>query len=263
MRHTLKAIPFEPVTFFQGGAGDPPTYHEDESASWLSPFGWKLNGEWTGYPIEETFVAPPAPLDDVTITVTAYADLEGILKYATVLLNDTEIATEVFKDDGNSCAVLSTAEIVIPAATWITLVGGGNATIEVALSDYCNAFCSPPAEEYAKGKIGISYIYIAAPGPEIAPGPAFHRWRSVTQYYNGVGELVWLYATLVWDPILKQHRWRVQSTPMELQFYGGAGHGPKVATARRRGNVSSEIRVPRFYRPRLLKVVGIGECSET
>lgn len=264
MRHTIQAIPFVPVAYMQGTAGDPAEYYDEDSA-WQSPFGWPDVGPEVSE-AEHTFTSLPATLGDVVITLSAYADLGDADEYVVVSINDVEYGTLFTGAEGHDCTGDSIESLTIPKAIWDTLVPAGSAKITVTPEEPCAEYPKHPdgicAEDTdTRLKINLRYLTAEATGPTPGTGPTFFVWRSYTQVYDGTGNLVYLFAALVWDPIFKQHRWQVKSEPWERRFYGGAGHSPKESSDSRPGNVCTEVRVPHYWRPKLLKIVGMGDCA--
>lgn len=260
MQQTIKGIVFVPVNYTPGVAGDPPQYHEDTSG-WQTPFGYQIEpSEY--HSLEYTFVAPPVPLGDVEVRVEAWADLDETDEYATVYLND-ESQGNVFDTITGSydCSGLSEHKLTIAKADWISLVGEGDATFRVTTQGTCDYMA---VECYGQGthvRLHIRYVETEATPFIPGVGPSFIKYRSYQQHRDGNGVLGYLWAEVVWDPIRKHHVWQIACEPTGKMGYGGVARSPGEASAVSPGNHSFVLHVPYYYRPRLVRLTGSGDCT--
>jgi hypothetical protein len=88
-----------------------------------------------GGPSEYTFVAPPAPLTDVTLRFTAQGDLNSALELVNVELNGSSIGT-IYNFPASTCAPDLPDTIELTMAEWNSLVAGGDATVTMTPNAY-------------------------------------------------------------------------------------------------------------------------------
>ncbi len=100
----------------------------DESPNYV-PLG-------TGTVHTHTIVAPPDAVGDVTLTFTAFGDLNTDNEFVTALLNGTQVGGNLFIP-GFDCAV-STSVVTLAEATYNTLKGGGDVTYTLTPSSGVN-----------------------------------------------------------------------------------------------------------------------------
>lgn len=100
----------------------------------LSPIG-------TGSPQSHTFVSPPPPAGDVTLSFEAIGDFSSFAERVDVNINGTYVGSIFFV--GNDCPSSPNGDgFLVPAATFNAAVAGGNATINMIASPDVNpALC--------------------------------------------------------------------------------------------------------------------------
>lgn len=122
-----------------------------------------------------TLTTPPAASGDITLTFRCTADIDGGSETISVNVNGTPVG-DIFEATELACPSINTDTLTVPAATWNTAVGTGNAIINMVPNVLVDPTCPGSF-------ISVKVEYSAAAGDcngngqldacEIASGTAF------------------------------------------------------------------------------------------
>jgi hypothetical protein len=249
VKQTIQGTLFEPVLYCPGAAGNPPEYHEDNSG-WKGPIGYDYL-ESTLYSVEHTFTALPEPLDVITISVEAYADLGASNEYFSVYINDN-LAGVIFEDAIYGCSGANAADIEVSMEDWVSWVGEGDAVIRATPTNDVEAYDQTCDSQGSRAKISIRFKKTEAVSFIPGKGPSFIRYRTPEPVRFGNGTTDYMWAELTWDHVLKHYVWKVDCSPLDKRGYGGISLDAVTA-------VFSAC-IAFHYRPQLVRFTAAGEC---
>lgn len=276
MIRTIKNVSFIPVWVVPGTVGTDPTIYTDES-DWLQPYGYDDFFEET-FIADHLFTALSEALDDVSVRIHGYGDLDAADEFGTVVMNGVDKGT-VHSTTGFAGNVLSDETIIIPKADWNTLRGAPISpdpanSIRIVVTPELTVNRFPELEDPNTGcisasqgapveecglNIDISYRISEGTDFQYGTGPAFQRWRSLDQQIKTNGTVDYLWADMKWDNHLNAYQIVMDSK--ETHYNGLRPGDAGELSTNNPGKRATRAVVPYQYAPKLIRFHSQPECG--